>query len=74
MKKIAAALMVTAFAFCVGTAFAKTEKCTVIDVVVEGDKGKEKAKVTMECGKDAELKKDDKVKVKKEKKKAVEGC
>ena len=52
MKKIVAALMVTAFAFCIGTAFAKTEKCTVKTVAVEG----EKATVTMECDKDAELK------------------
>ena len=29
MKKILAALIVTAFAFCVGTAFAKTVKCTI---------------------------------------------
>ncbi|MCI5211725.1 MAG: hypothetical protein D3910_23750 [Candidatus Electrothrix sp. ATG2] len=74
MQKIVAALMVTAFAFCIGTAFAKTEKCTVTDVVVEGEEGKEKTKVTMECPKDAKLEKGNKVKVKKEKKKVVEGC
>lgn len=65
MKKITAALMVTAFAFCVGAAFAGTEKCTVDSV--EGDK------VTITC-KDTELKAGDNVKVKKQKKKAVEGC
>ena len=65
MKKVLAALMVTAFAFCVGTAFAKTEKCTVN--TVEGDT------VTITC-KDTELKVDDKVKVKVQKKKVVEGC
>ncbi len=70
MKKILAALMVTAFAFCVGTAFAKTERCTVTAAEVKG----EKAVVTMECKKDAELKVDDKLKVKVEKKKVVEGC
>ena len=70
MKKVLAALMVTAFAFCVGTAFAKTEKCTVKTVAVEG----EKATVTMECEKDAELKEGDTVKVKAQKKKVVEGC
>ena len=70
MKKIVAALMVTAFAFCIGTAFAKTEKCTVKTVAVEG----EKATVTMECKKDAELKDGDNVKVKVAKKKVVEGC
>ena len=70
MKKVVAALMVTAFAFCIGTAFAKTEKCTVKTVAVEG----EKATVTMECKKDAELKDGDNVKVKVAKKKVVEGC
>ena len=70
MKKVVAALMVTAFAFCIGTAFAKTERCTVKAVAVEG----EKTAVTLECEKDAELKVDDKVKVKKVKKKVVEGC
>ena len=70
MKKIVAALMVTAFAFCLGTAFAKTEKCTVKTVAVEG----EKAVVTMECDKDAEVKEGDTVKVKVQKKKVVEGC
>jgi ribosomal protein S4E len=65
MKKVLAALMVTAFAFCVGTAFAKTEKCKI--TTVDGDT------VTMTC-KDNELKVDDTVKVKKEKKKVVEGC
>ncbi|MDU9050928.1 MAG: hypothetical protein Q3M30_18925 [Candidatus Electrothrix sp. Rat3] len=70
MKKIVAALMVTAFAFCIGTAFAKTEKCTVKTVAVEG----EKATVTMECDKDAELKDGDNVKVKVAKKKVIEGC
>jgi hypothetical protein len=65
MKKVFAALMVTAFAFCVGTAFAATEKCTV--TAVDGDA------VTMTC-KETKLKVDDKVKVKKEKKKVVEGC
>lgn len=62
--------MVTAFAFCVGTAFAKSERCTITEVVVEG----EKSTVTMECKKDAQLQKDDKVKVKVQKKKEVEGC
>ncbi|WP_339136233.1 MAG: hypothetical protein WGN25_20510 [Candidatus Electrothrix sp. GW3-4] len=70
MKKVLAVLMVTAFAFCVGTAFAKTEKCTVKTVAVEG----EKATVTMECEKDAELKEGDTVKVRAQKKKVVEGC
>ncbi|CAK8721379.1 hypothetical protein KKHLCK_10625 [Candidatus Electrothrix laxa] len=70
MKKVVAALMVTAFAFCIGTAFAKTEKCTVKTVAVEG----EKATVTMECKKDAELKDGDNVQVKVKKKKVVEGC
>ncbi len=70
MKKIIAALMVTAFAFCVGTAFAKTEKCTVKATEVK-DK---KAVITIECDKDAELKVDDKIKVKLVKKKVVEGC
>jgi len=70
MKKIFAALMVTAFAFCVGTAFAKTEKCTVTVAEVKD----EKTVVTMECDKDAELKVDDKLKVKVQKKKVVEGC
>ena len=70
MKKVVAALMVTAFAFCIGTAFAKTEKCTVKTVAVEG----EKATVTMECKKDVELAVNDQVKVKKAKKKVVEGC
>ncbi|MGB5687430.1 MAG: hypothetical protein WBM35_16600 [Candidatus Electrothrix sp.] len=69
MKKVVAALMVTAFAFCIGTAFAKTEKCKVTEVVKA-----EKATVTMECDKDAELKVDDNVKVKPVKKKVVEGC
>ena len=65
MKKIAAALMVTAFAFCVGTAFAKSEKCTVD--TVEGDT------VTITC-KETKLKVGDNVKVKVNKKKEVEGC
>ncbi|MCI5207675.1 MAG: hypothetical protein D3910_02515 [Candidatus Electrothrix sp. ATG2] len=70
MKKLVAALMVTAFAFCVGTAFAKTEKCIVKTVEVAD----EKATVTLECDKDAEIKEGDKVKVKAQKKKVVEGC
>lgn len=71
MKKILAALMVTAFAFCIiGTALAATEKCKVKTVAVEG----EKTTVTMECDKDAEFKEGDTVKVKVQKKKAVEGC
>jgi 2-methylaconitate cis-trans-isomerase PrpF len=70
MKKIVAALMVTAFAFCIGTAFAKTEKCTVKTVAVEG----EKTTVTMECEKDAEFSDGDNVQVKVKKKKVVEGC
>jgi hypothetical protein len=70
MKKIFAALMVTAFAFSVGIAFAKTEKCTVTAAEVKDGK----AVVTMECDEDAALKVDDKVKVKVQKKKVVEGC
>ena len=69
MKKIVAALMVTAFAFCIGTAFAKTEKCKVTEVVKA-----EKTTVTMECDKDAEFKKDDNVQVKVKKPKVIEGC
>ncbi|MCI5222383.1 MAG: hypothetical protein D3924_06870 [Candidatus Electrothrix sp. AR4] len=65
MKKRAAALMVTAFAFCAGTAFAKSEKCTVD--TAEGDT------VTMTCKK-TKLKAGDKVQVKVKKEKAVEGC
>ncbi|MCI5159163.1 MAG: hypothetical protein D3906_12165 [Candidatus Electrothrix sp. AUS1_2] len=70
MKKIAAALLVTAFVLSVGTAFAKREECTVKTVAVEGDK----ATVTIECDKDAELKEGDTVTVKAQKKKKVEGC
>ncbi|MCI5148582.1 MAG: hypothetical protein D3916_04190 [Candidatus Electrothrix sp. MAN1_4] len=70
MKKIFAALMVTAFAFCVGTAFAATEKCKVTAAEVKD----EKAVVTMECDKDAQFKVDDRVKVRTQKKQAVEGC
>ena len=70
MKKIVAALLVTAFALSVGTAFAKREECTVKTVAVEG----EKATVTIECDKDAELKEGDTVKVKAVKKTKVEGC
>ncbi|WP_446009258.1 hypothetical protein [Candidatus Electrothrix sp.] len=70
MKKILAALIVTAFAFCVGTAFARTVKCTIETV--------EKEKVTMTC-KDMEkvaehYKAGDDIKMKKVKKKVVEGC
>lgn len=70
MNKLFAALIVTAFAFCVGTAFAATEKCTVTAAEVKDGK----AVVTMECDKDAALKVDDKVKVRVQKAKAVEGC
>ena len=70
MKKILAALMVTAFAFGIGTALAATEKCTVKTVAVEG----ENTTVTMDCDKDAKFKEGDTVKVKVQKKKAVEGC
>lgn len=70
MKKIVAALLVTAFALSAGIAFAKKEECTVKTVAVEG----EKTTVTMECDKDAELKEGDNLKVKVVKKKAVEGC
>ena len=70
MKKIAAALMVTAFALSVGIAFAKTEKCTVETV----EKNDEKATVTMTCEKDADLEKGDKVQVRKSRKKVIEGC
>ena len=70
MKKIAAALMVTAFALSVGIAFAKTEKCTV-ETVEKDDKN---ATVTITCDKDADLEKGDQVQVRKKKKKVVEGC
>ena len=70
MKKILAALIVTAFAFCVGTAFARTVDCTIETV------DKENEKVTMKCKdmeKVAEYYKAG-VKMKKVKKKVVEGC
>lgn len=70
MKKILAALMVTTFAFCVGTAFAKKENCTVKTVEVKD----EKTVVTIECAKDSTLKVDDDLKIKVKKKKVVEGC
>ena len=70
MKKLLAALMVTAFAFCVGTALAKTENCTVKTVEVKD----EKAVVTVECDKDAAFKEGDTVKMKAKKQQAVEGC
>lgn len=57
--------MVAAFALSVGTAFAKTDKCVVDSV--EGDK------VTMTC-EGTKLKAGDKVKVKGDKGKAIEGC
>ena len=70
MKKIVAALLVMSFALSAGIVFAKKEECTVKTVAVEGDK----ATVTMECDKDAEIKEGDNVKVKVAKKKVVEGC
>ncbi|XOF34920.1 MAG: hypothetical protein ACL93V_06420 [Candidatus Electrothrix sp. YB6] len=70
MKKIAAALMVTAFALSIGIAFAATEKCKIENVEVKDDQ----ATVTMTCEKDAKLKTGDKVKVRVDKKKVVEGC
>lgn len=70
MKKISMTLMVTAFVFCVGSAFAKTEKCKVTAADVKG----EKTVVTIECNNDTELKAGDSVKVKVQKKKVVEGC
>ena len=55
------------FAFTVPAAMASTTKCTV--------KGIENHVVTLDCGnKAARLKIGDKVKVKADKKKAVEGC
>jgi hypothetical protein len=65
MKKIVIAAMVVAFALSTGSAFAKTEKCTV--------DGVEGSKVTMTC-KDTKMKAGDKVTVKAAKKKAIEGC
>ncbi|MCW5212504.1 hypothetical protein VU04_06305 [Desulfobulbus sp. TB] len=70
MKKILAALMVTTFAFCVGTAFAKKENCTVKATEVKD----EKTVVTIECAKDSTLKVDDNLKIKVVKQQPVEGC
>ncbi len=66
MKKIFAAVVVTAFAAAAGAAFAaKAEKCTVD--AVDGDK------VTITC-KGTALKTGDKVEVKVKEDKPVEGC
>jgi len=66
MKKIAAAVMVAAFAAAAGAAFAaKAEKCTVD--AVDGDK------VTISC-KETKLKAGDKVEVRVKEDKPVEGC
>ncbi len=65
MEKVLTIMVVAAFLFSAGIAFAKSEKCTVD--TVEGDK------VTMTC-KETKLKPGDSVKVKVQKKKEVEGC
>ena len=66
MKKIVTVVMVAAFAVSVGVAFAGSIKCKVDSV--SGDT------VTMTCKKASKLKAGDNVKVKAEKKKAIEGC
>ncbi len=66
MKKVMTIVLAAAFALSATVVIAKSVKC-VVDAV-EGDK------ITMTCKKADKLEVGDKVKVKKAKKKALEGC